>query len=108
LSAEAVKPASWTWQPTGEKFGDWWARQDVTARNVWLRSMSIRFDFEYPPGDATPRVNLDLGDVFELTQQMNATGPVVEYQRLLTAMRDSDVQGITIGPDGPVFTMKGQ
>lgn len=32
LSSETVKPAGWTWQPTGEKLGDWWARQDTTAR----------------------------------------------------------------------------
>ena len=33
------------WQPTGERFGDWWGRQDVTARNVWLRTMNVRAEF---------------------------------------------------------------
>jgi len=46
LSTETVKPAGWTWQPTGEKFADWWDRQDTTARNIWLRSMNIRMDFK--------------------------------------------------------------
>jgi site-specific DNA recombinase len=74
LSAATVQPAGWTWQPTGEKFSDWWARQDITARNVWLRSMNVRFEFEHGQG-----VHLALGDIFALTQQMNATGP---YHRL--------------------------
>jgi site-specific DNA recombinase len=41
LEAEEVKPSGWSWQPTGELFADWWRRQDVTARNVWLRSMKV-------------------------------------------------------------------
>jgi site-specific DNA recombinase len=89
LSTEIVKPAGWTWQPTGEKFADWWDRQDTTARNVGLRSTNIRLDFEYTPGADTPRMNLDLGDLFELTQQMNASGPVVEWQEVLNAMHDN-------------------
>ncbi len=62
-----------TWQPTGEKFADWWDRQDTTARNVWLRSMNIRVDFKRSTGAngrvEVDRVNLDLGDVFELTER---------------------------------------
>jgi site-specific DNA recombinase len=42
LSSETVKPAGWTWKPTGELFSDWWTRQDTEARNVWLRSMGVR------------------------------------------------------------------
>jgi site-specific DNA recombinase len=75
LSEATVEPAGWTWQPTGEKFADWWDRQDTTARNVWLRSMNIRLDFEYSPAATAPGIHLDLGDVFELTRQMNASGP---------------------------------
>lgn len=36
----------WTWKPTGELFGDWWARQDVKGRNVWLRSIGVRLTFD--------------------------------------------------------------
>jgi site-specific DNA recombinase len=111
LSASAVKPAGWTWQPTGERFGDWWERQDTTAKNVWLRSMNVRLDYKCSTC-ANGRIEIDsiniiLGDVFELTRQLNATGKIVEVQELLTAISDTDIQGITIGPDGPVFTMKG-
>lgn len=103
LSAEAIKPAGWTWQPTGERFADWWARQDTTARNVWLRSMNVRLEFKHGQG-----VHLDLGDIFGLTQQMNATGPIVGYQELLTAMSENGIQGMTVASDGSVqFTPTG-
>jgi len=93
LSREAIKPAGWTWEPTGEKFGDWWARQDITGRNVWLRSMNIRLEFEHG------QVRLDLGDIFGLTQQMNAVGPVSDWQQVLTAMRDNGIGGMEIAGD---------
>jgi site-specific DNA recombinase len=102
LSREAVKPAGWTWEPTGEKFGDWWARQDITGRNVWLRSMNVRLEFN------GKNVHLILGDVFKLTEHLNASGPVVEWQKVLTAMRDNEVQGITVGTDATIaITPKG-
>jgi site-specific DNA recombinase len=90
LSAETVKPAGWTWQPTGEKFGDWWARRDITARNVWLRSMNVRLEFEQG------QVHLDLGEIFGLTQQMNASGPVADWQHVLTARRDNAIAAMQI------------
>ncbi|PPJ18436.1 recombinase family protein [Nocardia nova] len=42
LSATPNEPAGWRWEPTGEIFSDWWARQDNEARNVWLRQMGFR------------------------------------------------------------------
>lgn len=101
LSAQAIKPAGWTWRATGEKFADWWDGQDIEARNIWLRSMNVRLDFD------RDQVRLDLGDLFELTQQMNASGPVAEWQEILTTMRDNGVQGLTTGSDGSVLTSKG-
>lgn len=76
-----------------ELFGDWWARQDITGRNVWLRSMNVRLEFEQG------QVRLDLGDIFGLTEQMNASGPVVKWQQVLTAMRDNGVAGIEVDGD---------
>jgi site-specific DNA recombinase len=102
LEAEATKPAGWTWQPTGEKFGDWWARQDVTGQNVWLRSMRIRLEFEYVPDDPSPNLRLDLGDLGTLTQQLNASGPVARWQEVFKDMKENNLQGITIGPAGSV------
>ncbi len=96
LSAETVKPAGWTWQPTGETFRAWWARQGTTERNVWLRSMGVRIEF------AGRDTSLDLGDIFALTEQMNASGPVADWQKVLTAMRDNDIAGMEITGDGGV------
>ena len=111
LSSETVKPAGWTWQPTGEKLGDWWARQDTTARNVWLRSMNIRMGFWCSTGSNgrvdVDRVNLDLGDLFELTRQMNAGGPVAEWQAVLNAMRDKGVAAIEINGEDIHLILKG-
>ncbi|WP_457226762.1 recombinase family protein [Mycobacteroides abscessus] len=42
LSAQASKPAGWTWVPTDELFGDWWKSQTVEQLNLWLRSMDIQ------------------------------------------------------------------
>jgi site-specific DNA recombinase len=97
------RQARWTWQPTGEKFADWWDRQDTTARNVWLRSMNIRLDFEYSPGATGPGIHLDLGDVFELTRQMNASGPVADWQAVLSAMKDKGIAGIEVHGDDVRF-----
>jgi site-specific DNA recombinase len=111
LSAEAVKPARWTWQPTGEKFGDWWARQDITGRNIWLRSMNVRMDFwssTGTDGKVVNRVNLDIGDLETLTKQLDARGAVAEWQEVFAAMSANDIQGITIGTDGTfAITPKG-
>lgn len=101
LSSLAVKPAGWTWEPTGELFGSWWARQGITERNVWLRSMNIRLEFRQ--GD----FSLDLGDLFALTEHLKASGPVAEWQQLLTAMRDNDIAGIEIDGDDIQLTPKG-
>lgn len=98
LSSQAVKPSGWTWEPTGELFGDWWARQGITERNVWLRSMNVRLEF------SGRDVSLDLGDVFKLTEQLNASGPVADWQQVLTAMRDNGIAGIEIDGDDIQFT----
>ena len=111
LSAEAVKPAGWTWRPTGEKFADWWDRQGTTARNIWLRSMNVRMDFwrsTGTDGKVVNRVNLDIGDLETLTKQLDGSGPVAEWQEVFAVMSANDIQGITIGTDGTIaITPKG-
>ena len=67
--------------------------------------MNIRLDFWCSLG-ATPRVNLDLGDAFELTQRLNATEPV-EWQELLTALSNNDVAGVDINGEDIHVTLKG-
>jgi site-specific DNA recombinase len=103
LSAEAVTPAGWTWQPTGEKFAEWWERQDVTARNVWLRSMGVRLEFEYAADDSSPSVRLDLGDLETLLREMNASGPAADWQDFSKAMQENGIAGMEISGDSVVF-----
>ncbi|MCP3811442.1 recombinase family protein [Mycobacteriaceae bacterium Msp059] len=67
LSTEAVRPAGWTWQPTGELFADWWELQDVTGRNVWLRSMGVRFTFDHRNGTYW---DINLGDLAEVEESL--------------------------------------
>lgn len=90
LAAETVKPAGWIWTPTGELFGSWWAHQDVTERNVWLRSMNVRVEFG-PSG-----FQLDLGDIETLTQEMNASGSAAEWQRVFKMMTESGIAGVEV------------
>lgn len=93
LSAEAVKPAGWTWKGTGQKFADWWEVQDVTARNTWLRSMNVRLTFD------RERFYLDLGDLETLTQQTNASRSAAEWRKLFDATQGSGIAGVEITRD---------
>lgn len=97
LDAEATVPSGWTWMPTGEKFGDWWEQQDVTARNVWLRSMNVRAEFE------RERIRLDLGDLDTLTQQLNAGGPAAEWQEIFAAMQQYGIAGVELRENRATF-----
>lgn len=97
LAAQAVKPAGWIWKPvcsgscppscdgqspkhTGELFSDWWASQDVIARNVWLRSMGVRLTWN---GD---QMHLDFGDLRKMVENMRASGPVTKWLALLDSL----------------------
>lgn len=68
LSAETIEPAGWTWQPTGEQFGEWWTEQGIESRNVWLRSMGVRLTFDNPNGVVA--WHIDLGDLQRFEEQL--------------------------------------
>lgn len=103
LSTEAVEPSGWRWQPTGEKFADWWDRQGLTARNVWLRSMGVTLGFVYSLEGKGPTLNLDLGDLGTLTQQLNASGPAAQWQEVFEVMTENGIAGMEMGRDGVVL-----
>lgn len=106
LEAQEVTPAGWAWLPTGETFGDWWARQDVSAKNIELRRMNVRLDFgpgEYwHEGERHIPMRIDLGDLQTMTQQLVAAGPAAEWQKIFAHMRENGIQGMTVGRDGEV------
>lgn len=93
LSAEATKPAGWVWQPTGELFRDWWNRQDVEGRNIWLRSMGVRLEFN------RDKLNLDFGDLQSLTEHLAPAGPVVRWKELFASFGEHGIEGIEIEDD---------
>ncbi|MGU3502408.1 recombinase family protein [Mycobacterium sp. C31M] len=94
LSSVAVKPAGWTWAGTGELFGDWWAEQDIEGRNIWLRSMNVRAEYNGRSG-----IRLDLGDLYHLAAQVNPTGPIARWLELLDTMGNHGIAGIEINGD---------
>ncbi len=89
LLAEEVKPAGWEWKPTGEKFSDWWQRQDVAGRNVWLRSNGIRFDF-----DGGNNANLDLGGLDELLKRLVPGDTALRFRGRFAEMQGAGIVGI--------------
>jgi site-specific DNA recombinase len=105
LSAEAIKPAGWTWQPTGEKFAEWWDRQDVTARNVWLRSMGVTLGFLYSLEGEGPTLNLDMADLETLTQQLNPSSNVTRMQELFESMKENGIAGIEMSGGTRIFVL---
>ena len=99
LSTEKVTPSGWTWVPTGVLFRDWWNAQDAVSRNVWLRSMGVRFDFVCSArGNKTgvDSVNLDLGDLETLAKELKPQGAAVEWQGVFKEMTNSNVRNIEI------------
>lgn len=96
LASEATQPAGWNWHPTGELFRDWWASQDVPSQNVWLRTMGVKLTWR---GD---QVHLDLGDVVTLTEQLRASGPVADWQNVLSQMEASGIAGVEVASSGVV------
>jgi site-specific DNA recombinase len=94
LAAQAVKRAGWEWRPTGEKFADWWKRQDVAARNIWLRSNGIRFDF-----NGGNNAHLDMGALDELLKQLAPGATARKWQEGFADMREAGIAGYEIHSD---------
>lgn len=94
LSAEAVQPAGYQWQPTGEQFADWWARQDIEGRNIWLRSRNVRAEVDQD------QIRLIPGALSELVEHLEVKGTAAKMQELFEAMTANGIQGLTVLPDG--------
>ncbi|RJO72177.1 recombinase family protein [Nocardia panacis] len=89
LSSQVVKPAGWRMLPTGELFGDWWSRQDIVGRNIWLRSMGVQVRF-----NRDGNLYIDLGDLNTLTTGLRP-GPTVQGAvAAFEIMQRAGIQGI--------------
>jgi site-specific DNA recombinase len=86
LSKAETKAAGWTWQPTGELFSQWWERQTTEQRNIWLRTMGVELTWTFDGEAKDPNVNLSLGDLETLTEQLWPEGSVQQWQEVLSQM----------------------
>ncbi|MEG8180251.1 recombinase family protein [Nocardia terpenica] len=96
LSAEAVIPAGWTWRPTGELFSDWWGRQDVVSRNIWLRSMGVRAWFNRNE----KRLYIDLGNLNDLTSGLKPGPAARAASERFRAMKQEGIQALVVSGSG--------
>jgi len=92
LSEVTVKPAGWEWTPTDELFSDWWAEQDVKARNIWLRSMGIRVEFD------CHQWRIDFGDMQTLTSETTDGPNVAAWKDHLAGLREVGLRGMETWP----------
>lgn len=97
LAAEVVRPSGWTWKPTGERFGDWWDRQDIEGRNIWLRSMNTRVVFD------RRHTNIDAGDITEMARQVDPAGIVAGMLDTFKTMSENGMAGVELSGDEMVF-----
>lgn len=103
LSSLASRPSGWTWEPTGERFSDWWEDQTTEERNVYLRTMGVTLGFTYSPDPEykTPTLHLDLGNLGTALDRVRPEGAAETLRTVFGAMTDHGVRGAVIR-DGEV------
>lgn len=104
LAAQPSKPSGWTWAPTGEPFGPWWAAQDVSTRNAWLRSAGVRVEFD------RESIRVDLGDLESMLGELAAGETAAAGEQMFRAMAEAGISGIELLPGGKavIHTTDGQ
>ncbi|MFF4021457.1 recombinase family protein [Nocardia elegans] len=117
LESQPRIPAGYTYVGTGESFGTWWAAQDTTTRNSWLRRMNVRLVFTMsalPNGrNHLDSAEVDLGSVRDLLEHLRPVGLVETIRDTLTAAGSAGVRGIEVrgtrvtltGPDGTEYEL---
>lgn len=96
LASQPSKPAGWQWAATGELFGPWWAAQDESSRNEWLRSVGVRVEFD------RDQVRFDMGDLETMLNELSPGDAAATFRDAFAAMSNSGIEGATIGSDGSV------
>ncbi|PTR26479.1 site-specific DNA recombinase [Rhodococcus sp. OK519] len=93
LAATTTRPAGWTWQPTGETFRDWWGRQSVPERNIYLRTMGVeawydtREEFKF---------RLEFGALNKMSAGLQTVGPIETMTDAFVNMAEHGIAGIEI------------
>ncbi|KAF0835670.1 recombinase family protein [Nocardia caishijiensis] len=117
LESQPRVPAGYTYVGTGETFGSWWAAQDTTTRNSWLRRMNVQVRFR-TSAMANGRNHLDsaemeLGSLSDLIEHLRPVGLVKSMQDASTAAESVGIQSIDVrgtrvtltGPDGTAYDL---
>ena len=100
LSTTPTTPSGWRWEPTGEKFADWWSRQDNEGKNAYLRRMGVTIGFIYPMEKSyrqSPQLFLELGEINAMLSEVQGTTGVGQY---FTLMNEYGVAGVEHQLDG--------
>src|SRR5690606_13973045 len=108
LEQQPREPARWEYTGTGERFADWWERQDTTSRNVWLRRMGVRLTFTMralPNGrNELASADVEMGRVFEMVEHLRPVGAAEAVNYLLTHAKEAGIQGVEIQESGMTIT----
>lgn len=100
LNAMPRTPSGWRWEPTGEKFADWWNRQDNEGKNAYLRRMGVTVGFIYPMEKSyrqSPRLFVELGEINAMLAEVKGTTAIGERYKL---MAEYGVVGVEQHADG--------
>lgn len=102
LNAVPATPSGWKWEPTGEKFADWWHRQDNEGKNSYLRRMGVTVGFIYPMEKRPrqrPNVYVEFGDIGAMLAEVKGSTPTGEKFEM---MAEHGIAGTELLPDGSV------
>lgn len=102
LYATPTTPSGWKWKPTGERFADWWHRQDNEGKNAYLRRMGVTVGFIYSMEKRPrqrPNLYVEFGDVTAMLAEVQGSTPTGEK---FHQMAQYGVVGTERLPDGSV------
>ena len=102
LNATPNTPGGWKWEPTGERFAEWWHRQDNEGKNAYLRRMGVTVGFIYPMEKRPrqrPNVNVEFGDITAMLAEVKGSTPTGEKFEL---MAEHGIAGAELLPDGSI------
>lgn len=70
LASRPIREAGYRWEPTGERFAEWWNRLDDRARNQWLRDMHVRVKWTR---DERSTLDVEFGDLAQVREAITGT-----------------------------------
>lgn len=80
LNALPFRPSGYRYEPTGQKFRDFWGTLDADERNMYLRSMSVRLEARRLDGQAQ-EWSIDFGDLRGMLQAVDPSVDPDEFVR---------------------------